>query len=217
LSSDHFVVTEKFAAMTPLFLAGHPALDFLNTAFTPPTGGEALEMLGDGSSLVAWLREAGLLDAASAAKLKRRFGGPALDEVAAEARKLRQWASGWLERWRQAPDQDYPAEIERLNRLLERGSSYREVIAAESCTERLKVVERARLDAPKALLTLLASPIASLITKEDPELVKRCAGADCILWFVDRTKAHRRMFCSAAQCGNRAKVAAFRERERTSS
>lgn len=200
--------------MKPLFLAGHPALDFLNTAFTPPTGGESIEMIGDGQSLVAWLLQAGLLNAASAAKLKRRFGAIALDEVATEARKLRQWTIGWLARWSHAPDEDYAAELQRLNRVLENGNSYREVVTAEA---RWKVVEHCRIDAARELLTLPASQIALLITSEEPRLVKRCAGADCILWFVDRTKAHRRMFCSAAACGNRAKVAAFRERERTSS
>ena len=200
--------------MRPLFLAGHPALDFLNTAFTPPTGGEPVEMIGDGSSFVAWLVESGLLNAASVSKLKRRFGSVALDGVAAEARRFRQWTSGWLDRWRQAPEDDYAAELQRLNRLLEQGNGYREVVAAEG---RAKIVEHPRLDADKELLTLVASQVALLITSEEPELVKRCAGADCILWFVDRTKAHRRMFCSAAACGNRAKVAAFRERERTSS
>jgi predicted RNA-binding Zn ribbon-like protein len=44
--------------------------------------------------------------------------------------------------------------------------------------------------------------------------VKRCEGAECTLWFVDRTKAHRRRFCSATACGNRDKVAAFRARQR---
>jgi len=116
-----------------------------------------------------------------------------------------------LERWRHAPDKDYAAELQRLNRLLEHGNFYREVVAVVA---RLKVVERCRIDAARELLTLPASQVAQLITSEDPELVKRCAAADCILWFLDRTKAHRRMFCSAAQCGNRAKVAAFRERER---
>jgi predicted RNA-binding Zn ribbon-like protein len=197
--------------MKPLFLAGHPALDFLNTAFTPPSGGECIEMLRDGQSLVAWLSQAQLLNAARASKLKRRFGANALDEIAAEARKLRQWTCGWLERWRHRPNEDYAAELQRLNRLLEQGNSYCEVVAAEP---RFTLVEHCRIETPRELLTLLASPIALLITSEQPELVKRCAGADCILWFVDRTKAHRRLFCSAAQCGNRAKVAAFRERER---
>ena len=197
--------------MKPLFLAGQPALDFLNTAFITPTEGTSIEMIGDGPSLVAWLLEAGLLNAASAAKVKRRFGGGALDDVAAEARKLRHWLSGWLEQWRKAPGDDYTAELQRLNRLLERGNSYREVVASDAG---FVILEHGRLDEAADLLSLLASQVAALITSEDPALVKRCTGTDCILWFVDRTKAHRRMFCSAALCGNRAKVAAFRERER---
>jgi predicted RNA-binding Zn ribbon-like protein len=200
--------------MKPLFLAGHPALDFLNTAFSPPTGGEAVEMIGDGSSFVAWLEEAGLLHEASGPKLKRRFGADALDDVAADARKFRLWTSVWLERWRQSPHENHAPELQRLNRLLEQGNAYREVVASDGS---FRIVEHCRLDAPKELLALPALQVANLVTSEEPDLVKRCAGEDCILWFVDRTKAHRRMFCSAAQCGNRAKVAAFRERERTSS
>jgi predicted RNA-binding Zn ribbon-like protein len=56
--------------------------------------------------------------------------------------------------------------------------------------------------------------IAALITKEQPSLVKDCAGSTCTLWFLDQSKAHRRLFCSPSACGNRAKVAAFRDRQR---
>jgi predicted RNA-binding Zn ribbon-like protein len=200
--------------MQPLFLGGHPALDFFNTAFTPPTGGEPVEILGDGQALLGWLVAAGLVSEAAASKVRRRLGATALDDAAKEARKFRQWAIGWIARWIERPDGDYASELSRLNRLLEQGQGYREVVAAEG---RFTIVEHGRLDEAKDLLVLLASQVARLVTSEDPELVKRCAGADCVLWFVDRTKAHRRMFCSAAQCGNRAKVAAFRERQRTSS
>lgn len=202
---------ESTDAMVPPFLTGHPGLDFLNTAFTPSTRGASIELIRDGSSFVAWLLAAGLLNARTAAKLKRRFGVEALDEAAAEARRFRQWASDWLARWRNAPGEDYAAELQHLNRLLERGARYSQVVAAE---RQLTLEQHCRVDAASELLALPASQIALLITSEEPELVKRCAGADCVLWFVDRTKAHRRMFCSAAACGNRAKVAAFRERAR---
>jgi predicted RNA-binding Zn ribbon-like protein len=32
------------------------------------------------------------------------------------------------------------------------------------------------------------------------------------MWFYDRTKGHRRRWCTSTGCGNRAKVAAFRAR-----
>lgn len=197
--------------MAPPLLTGHPGLDFLNTAFTPPAGGPPVELIGDGAAFVAWQQEAELLSARNAAKLKRRFGVEALNEAAAEARKFRQWASDWLARWHAAPGEDYAAELQHLNRLLERGNTYSQVVPTGG---QLKLEAHCRIDAASELLAQPASQVALLITSEEPELVKRCAGPGCVLWFVDRTKAHRRMFCSAAACGNRAKVAAFRERAR---
>ena len=102
--------------------------------------------------------------------------------------------------------------MRRLNGLLERGSAYREVVAAKKGFD---VRNRWRLESADDLVALLAAQIASFIADEEPALAKRCAGPGCTLWFLDRTKAHRRLFCSASACGNRAKVAAFRERQRS--
>jgi predicted RNA-binding Zn ribbon-like protein len=35
-----------------------------------------------------------------------------------------------------------------------------------------------------------------------------------VLWFFDRTKSHRRRWCSMAVCGNRHKAARFRASRR---
>jgi predicted RNA-binding Zn ribbon-like protein len=195
--------------MKPLFLGSHPAMDFLNTSLSPD--GTSLELIGDGQSFVAWLVSAGLLDPAMAAKMKRRFPAQALDAVAAEARKFREWAGDWILRWRESPDGDYKAELRRLNRLLERAKSYREVVAAENGVQ---LVERSRMDTADESLAVVATQFALLVATEQAALVKKCAGAGCTLWFLDRTRAHGRLFCSATVCGNRAKVAAFRNRQR---
>jgi predicted RNA-binding Zn ribbon-like protein len=195
--------------MKPLFLGGHPALDFLNTTLSPR--GEAIELIGDGASFVAWLVSAGLLEATSAARMTRRFGSGPLDSAAAEARKLREWAADWISRWRDAPKGDYRSELRRLNGLLERGKYHPQLVPTK---DGMQLIERASIDSAEELIALVAKPVALLIATEHPALVKRCAGAECTLWFLDRTKAHSRLFCSAAACGNRAKVAAFRERQR---
>ena len=197
--------------MEPIFLASHPALDFLNTSMAPQ--GTPIEFIGDGRSLVDWLVGAGLLDPQGASRVKRRLGAEALDAVAAEARKLRDWAGGWISRWREAPGGNHETERRRLNGLLERASSHRELVHAK---DGLRLMERCRIYSADDLLALVAAQIALLVSTEQPGLVKRCAGAGCTVWFLDRTKAHRRVFCSASVCGNRAKVAAFRERQRAS-
>jgi predicted RNA-binding Zn ribbon-like protein len=195
------------APVQPLFLGGHPAMDFLNTRFGPE--GRQKETIGSGRALLAWLVAAKLLDAATAARLSRRLGDEVLDAAAAEARRFREWARGWLARWRTAPRRDYADELAVLNKLLARETCHHQVLAEG---RDLKWVARPRLDNADALIALIAAQVAALVTAENASLVRSCAGPDCSLWFLDRSKAHRRMFCSAAACGNRAKVAAFRAR-----
>jgi predicted RNA-binding Zn ribbon-like protein len=184
-------------------------MDFLNTRPTPR--GVPIELIGDGTSYAAWLEGARLLDSTTASKLRHRFGAAALDAAAADARQLREWAREWIARWRDAPGGVYRTELRRLNQLLARARRHPEMVITEDGFE---VAERWRIDSADELIAVVAAQIASLVATEQPALVKRCAGSGCTLWFVDRTRAHSRLFCSATACGNRAKVAAFRERQR---
>jgi predicted RNA-binding Zn ribbon-like protein len=195
--------------MKPLFLGGHPATDFLNTSLTPD--GERIETIPDGHAFLEWLVSARLLEEAEAPRLARRFGVKALDAAAAEARKVREWARQWLARWRMRPNADYAEEIAALNKLIARAARRRELTVSG---KGLVFVDRHELDSPGALVALVATQLATLLADEDPDLIRDCAGTGCTLTFVDRTKAHRRQFCSASACGNRAKVAAFRSRQR---
>jgi predicted RNA-binding Zn ribbon-like protein len=193
----------------PLFLAGHLALDFLNTAMSPQ--GTEIELIGDGRAFVDWLVSAGVVDVAVAPRLRRQFGAEALDELAAEARKLRGWTASWIARWRHDPEGRYDAELRRLNAVLERDGGYPQLVQRGGG---FAVVDQRRGETTGELLAAIARQIADLLVSEQAALVKRCDGAQCTLWFVDRTKAHRRRFCSVSVCGNRDKVAAFRARQR---
>ncbi|HET9446979.1 MAG TPA: CGNR zinc finger domain-containing protein, partial [Steroidobacteraceae bacterium] len=190
-----------------LFVAGQPAIDFLNTAYAPD--GELVETLVDGGALLDWMVRAGLLEEREAAALSRRFSRKALDAAAQEARAVREWARTWLAAWRSNPTRDFSEETVVLNKLLARATGSHELTATR---KRFELLERPRYAEADALVARIALEIAHLVVQEDPTLLKACAGADCTLWFLDRTKAHRRMFCSATACGNRAKVAAFRRR-----
>jgi predicted RNA-binding Zn ribbon-like protein len=192
-----------------LFLAGHPAVDFVNTRYAPDGG--VVETIGDGRAFLDWMVAAELVDAAAADRLRRRFGARALDVAAAEAREVREWAREWIARWHAAPAADYREEIAFLNGLLARVPQIAELFTSGRA---LHLRQRPRVETANALLGLVALELARLVTLEQAGLVKPCAGSACTLWFVDHTKAHRRRFCSAAVCGNRAKVAAFRKRQR---
>ncbi|HZD77839.1 MAG TPA: CGNR zinc finger domain-containing protein, partial [Acidobacteriaceae bacterium] len=59
----------------------------------------------------------------------------------------------------------------------------------------------------------LAEAAAAFLATANFDLVRACEGVECVLWFYDRTKAHRRRWCSMGVCGNRAKIVRFRSRQ----
>lgn len=191
--------------MFPLFLGGHPALDFLNSSFSPQ--GRPIETIPDGAAYIDWLIAAGLLSAADAEGATARHDPATLDRTAATARVLRERARAWIERWAVGDTKGRDAAVSALDGELAHGLFVWRFDAAG------QLVPQPQLDDPAALNALVARALALLIGEEDPALVRQCAGSGCTLLFLDRTKAHRRRYCSATACGNRAKVAAFRQRK----
>jgi predicted RNA-binding Zn ribbon-like protein len=71
-----------------------------------------------------------------------------------------------------------------------------------------------RWHSAESLLVPIAEAIAELVCHEDFTDVKACEGAACTLLFLDRTQRRGRRWCSMAVCGNRAKQALHRSRQR---
>jgi predicted RNA-binding Zn ribbon-like protein len=67
------------------------------------------------------------------------------------------------------------------------------------------------------LLATLAADLLDLLAGTDIENVKRCAHPDCTRLYLDASRAKNRHWCGMGTCGNRAKVKAFRARQRASS
>jgi len=62
----------------------------------------------------------------------------------------------------------------------------------------------------------IADSFVNLLNDRAPERIKRCGGEDCVLFFVDRSKAASRAWCSMRTCGNRHKAALhYRRHQRT--
>jgi predicted RNA-binding Zn ribbon-like protein len=197
-----------------IFIAGDPALDFLNSVATPVD--VPVEWLDDGEGLLAWLRQSQLVPA-SVLKEVRDLARPGeLDKVAEEARKLREWFRGFVEKERGRPlTRDASRKLERLNRLLERDESFNQIMPTTGKEENafeLRVMRR--WSSPEALLLPVAEALARFVCSEDFTYVKACEGPACTLLFADRTRGRARRWCSMAICGNRAKQAAHRHRSK---
>ena len=193
----------------PIFVADHPALDFLNSVASP--WGTPIEWLEDGADLLSWLEGAGAIESADARRLRRTWRAAAVDAAAAEARNLREWFRDVVSRRKAKGAAALSAsDLARLNALLSRD-------AAHSRVERVRggclMRSVRRWKESGDLLVPVAEAMASLLCEADFALVRRCGNPECTLWFYDRTKAHARRWCSMAVCGNRMKAAAHRRRK----
>lgn len=189
-------------------LAGHPALELLNSRATPPPGPESIELIGDGPDYLRWLARTGLIDNDDLLVLENLFSAEQLDSAAEDARTLREKLRPILLGWSGETPVPFPIEvIDEINVLLAQDRRYTQL---NSRADTLVLQERRHWERPTQLLVLSAHAWADLLAEADPTLIRQCPG--CSIIFYDRTKAHRRRWCSMALCGNRAKV----RRHRTS-
>lgn len=65
-----------------------------------------------------------------------------------------------------------------------------------------------------ALLVTLAREAVQLFSNESVEFIRQCQSATCTLYFIDASRKSDRRWCSMSACGNKAKVAGFRQRKR---
>jgi predicted RNA-binding Zn ribbon-like protein len=182
-----------------LFLAGHPALDFLNTRMRVKE--DLVDLLQNDEDVLRWLKQAG-------------FPTPTSDvtrehlNLLRSARMLRENIRSLIERRKVGR----PGNASILNRFLAASRSHLRLVWGKSNKLRIDTVRRQ--ETPESILAPVAEAAADLLATADFELVKRCEDETCVLWFSDQTKSHRRRWCSMEICGNRNKVAAYRARRR---
>lgn len=186
--------TQSQSAQGPWFLADHPALDFINTEAL--VEGQPHDFWQTDQDVETWLQQAGL---AADGPVPQHEPGALLQA----ARRLRQIIRDNVQQHKAGEGID----IQALNAWLAEATRHlqltgepgalqiRQVYAGQSVMQQLGQV---------------AEQAAMLLAQEDFNRVRPCEHPACTLWFYDRTKAHRRRWCSMALCGNRAKVARFR-------
>ena len=192
-----------------LFLAGHPVLDFLNTR--PVVKGKTVEQLGTLEAFTRWLIRAGRIDGKAAGDALRRWNdGPDGERIAERARAFRETLRGMIDglvRGRGASTEGVAAinfvlaENDGNLRLERQGAKFRTRFAARSAS-------------PISLLGSVAEAASDLLSRANLSLVRRCGNPECVLFFYDATRNHRRQWCSMGTCGNLMKVRAFRRRHR---
>ncbi|MFC5759236.1 CGNR zinc finger domain-containing protein [Rhizobium sp. GCM10022189] len=197
-----------------LFLGDALALDFLNSVATPVD--TPVDWIEDGQGLLRWLEQAGLVSRETLESLQAQALPGELDKVADQARNLREWFRAFVRAHKGKPlKPEALAELEPLNRLLERDEGFGRVVTRRTeAGEIFDFQPMRKWRSPEALLLPVGEAIGRFVCTEDFSNVKACEGPVCTLLFADHTRGHRRRWCSMAMCGNRAKQAAHRDRVR---
>jgi predicted RNA-binding Zn ribbon-like protein len=198
-----------------IFIADSLGLDFLNSVATPVDA--PVDWLGSGDGLLRWLAQAKLVPADVLDELKARAMPAELNQVAEQARALREWFRKFVRKHMGRP---LPAkalqELDPLNKLLQRDETFSRISRHhERDGDHFELQVMRRWRSPESLLLPIAEALAKFVVEEDFSRVKTCEGQSCTLVFADHTRGQARRWCSMAICGNRAKQAAHRNRLKT--
>ena len=195
-----------------IFIADSLGLDFLNSIATPVD--TPVDWLDSGDGLLKWLAQAKLVPASALDELKARAMPGELDNVADQARALREWFRGFVRKHMGRPlTPKALRELGPLNKLLERDETFSQISRHhQRDDDRFELRAMRRWRSPESLLLPIGEALAKFVCEEDFANIKACEGHSCTLIFADHTRRRARRWCSMAICGNRAKQAAHRKR-----
>ncbi|WGS21766.1 MULTISPECIES: ABATE domain-containing protein [unclassified Bradyrhizobium] len=197
-----------------IFIADALGLDFINSIATPVD--TPVDWIADGDGLLRWLAQAKLVPSEVLDALKARAKPGELDRVAEQARDLREWFRGFVRKHMgRALTARALRELAPLNDLLERDDAFSRIVAHRHDRGDGFMLERTRRwRSAESLLLPIGEAMARVVCEESFADIKACEGPACTLMFADHTRARARRWCSMALCGNRAKQAAHRQRQK---
>jgi predicted RNA-binding Zn ribbon-like protein len=197
-------------------LAGHPALDFVNTLDDRFVATGPRELLRDYADLLAFADQSHLLDARQVGGLRKRSGSALARKALRRTRDLREALASVFYEFAnngRTPDSNVLRALER------------HFAAAQTHQELVWKRHVAVAEAPRALwdwgrfeadvrlpVWAAAKSAAGLLTSAAMEHVHACQSPTCRWLFLDTSKNHSRRWCDMRLCGNRMKARRFQSK-----
>jgi len=191
-----------------LFVGNHLALEFLNTR--PILAEGPKELLPDVDALIRWLVASGMLTTQNGHALAKKWKSS--PEAVACLRELLKFR----ERFRAVvirQEAGFPVSgvfIAELNSLLKEHPSS---VVLQRKGKRLDLEAAFDPEKPNDVWAPIAIAVAELLSDVSPGRLRKCEA--CIVHFLDTSKKGSRRWCSMNICGNKIKVAAYQQRQRT--
>jgi predicted RNA-binding Zn ribbon-like protein len=192
---------------------GHQAalsdgLDFVNTLSY--NKGEAYERFTDAPTAVTWLQHHALLHQEMVDAILADASDPESEErLLTRIRRVRDALRELLD----AAVERRPAQaaaLKEVNRALR--APY--VIELVPAADGVSLDHRHEGDPVSGAMARLAEAVTRELTGENSRRLRVCANDECRWVFNDHSPAGRRKWCDMSSCGNRAKAARHRERQK---
>ena len=174
--------------------------DFVNTLEYDANEGTPNDHLPTAERAVEWFATRGLIHAESLETSDRD-----LERIHAVRAALREVADAVVEH--RAPKR---GALDRVNRTL-RARSATELVAGD---DGIGIGHRHVGDPIDDALARVTEPLVQELASGNPDRLRVCANDMCRWVFYDESRAGKRRWCSMASCGNRAKAARHRERQK---
>jgi predicted RNA-binding Zn ribbon-like protein len=176
--------------------------DFVNTLEFDANEGFPNEHLPTAERAVEWFATRGLIHAETFEASDRD-----LERIHAVRAALREVADAVVEH--RPPKR---GALDRVNRAL-RARSATELVAGE---DGIGIGHRHVGDPIDDALARVTEPLVQELASGNPDRLRVCANDMCRWVFYDESRAGQRRWCSMASCGNRAKAARHRARQKES-
>jgi len=193
---------------------GHQAaledgLDFINTLDTDR--GAVVDRIETAEAALKWLFDHNLMHRDALARLEKTAAEspPVASRIANRVRRVRDAMRELVEATvdRRPPRSEQLAEV---NRALKTHYIYELVPAPDG----VSMDHRHEGDPVEGALARLAESLARELSQGQPERLRICANDTCDWVFADTSRTGKRKWCDMSTCGNRAKAARHRERQK---
>jgi predicted RNA-binding Zn ribbon-like protein len=191
-------------------VAGHAALDFVNTLDWRFREGNPEELLGSYGDLLGFMEQAELLTPKQVRQIERTTSVGAATRVLKECKELREALAdifyGHLD--------GHPgstAALATLERSFKASRAHQKLVGGRSRVRWDWAGMETEPDFPLWLLALRAS---ELMLSDDAVRVRACDSIECRWLFLDTSKNHTRRWCDMKICGNRMKARRFKAQRR---
>lgn len=187
-------------------IAGHPALDLVNTLDWRFRDSGSEELLAGFDDLLRFAAQSQILNPKQIRQIVRTSSEPAAADALVACRALREAAA---EVFYAAVDSRTPppSQIKKIERCFRQAREQQRLIWSGSHAAWEWPASEQSPDLPFWILSIST---ARLLLSDKMRLLRACEKPDCRWLFLDTSKNHSRRWCDMKVCGNRMKARRFK-------